>query len=208
MCSSFLYLHFAKTIRVMKCFFFSFLLVTAMGSFAPNLTAQTPQDAALIDAAMQMNFIDWYRNATNGSYDSFNPGKGGSDTFFNDISVFAVSSYEGFRGTYRGRTWNRSANKSGDTWLTLGNINYDQGAICVQAGWYNGLVGSIHLEAPMTEANVFSGEGYLYYDNQAKYAIQIFLFMLGDRRTLKGVCALDPLTDDGYRQVSTFVLRK
>ncbi len=176
------------------------------------LLAQTPQDAALINAADQMNFIDWYRNATNGTYGQGTSGYSSNnqipESFFDGVPYYAIEDYAYFQGDYYGRTLNRLSNRYGDTWLTLGNIDYDQGTICVKAGWSNGLVGDVHLEAPLTETNILTGEGLLYYNGQAVYDIYMFLFLLNDGYTLKGACVLNPRTRDGVVQSSTFVLKR
>ena len=190
----------------MKPFFtYTFLFTLLLCALQSN--AQSPIDAALLDQVRIMNFVDWYRNTTNGTYGSSNPGKIVPDAFFNDIPFYAVENYTSFQGTYRGKTWNRTSNKFGDSWLTLGNIDYNNGTICLKAGWSNGLVGSVHLEASLSQSNIFTGEGQLYFNNQAMYDIHLFVFMLNNR-SMKGVCILFPLNDQGYGQCSTFVLGK
>lgn len=169
--------------------------------------AQTTPDAAILDAARIMNFVDWYNNTTNNIYGNNNPGRAVPDAFFNDIPFYAVDDYADFQGTYHGKTWNRTSNKFGDSWLTLGNIDYNNSTICVKAGWSNGLVGAVHLEANLSESNIFTGEGQLYFNNQAMYNIHMFLFLL-NKRSMKGVCILSPLNDQGFAQCSTFVLGK
>jgi hypothetical protein len=179
---------------------------------ALRLNAQSPQDAALIDAASQMNFIDRYRNETNGTYVYGIPGHPGRneipESFFKGVPYFRLDDYSYIQGSYSGKTLNRLNNKYGDTWLTLGNIDADAGTICVKAGWYNGLVGEVHLEAPMSGTSIFSGEGLLYYNGRAMFDIYMFFFMLDDWKTMKGVCVLNPRTSDGVLQTSTFVLKK
>jgi hypothetical protein len=184
-------------------FFFCLLLPLC----APRLTAQTTPDAAIINAAMQMNLIDQYRNSLN-LQGTQNTNSAVPDAFFDDIPFFAVEDYSPFQGLYNGKTWNRTANKMGDTWLRLGNIDETENTICLKAEWYNGLVGTVHLEADWEGSNICVGEGALYFNDQAMYNIQIYIFFYGDASTLKGVCALQPLTNEGYPQCSTFVLRK
>lgn len=184
---------------------YSLLSVLLLGTMCLN--AQTPTDAALIDQARIMNFVDWYRNTTNGTYGNTNPGKVVPDAFFSDIPFYSVENYAVFQGTYRGKTWNRTSNKFGDSWLTLGNIDYNNGTICLKAGWSNGLLGSVHLEASLSQSNIFTGEGQLYFNNQAMYDIHMFVFMLNNR-SMKGVCILFPLNNEGFGQCSTFVLGK
>ena len=195
-----------KLVSLMKPFF-KYVLLSTLMLCALRSNAQTPTDAALIDQARIMNFVDWYRNTTNGAYGYSNPGKVVPDAFFNDIPFYAVDNYASFQGTYRGKTWNRTSNKFGDSWLTLGNIDYNNGTICLKAEWFNGLVGSVHLEANLSQSNIFTGEGQLYFDNQAMYDIHMFVFMLNNR-SMKGVCILLPLNDQRYGQCSTFVLGK
>lgn len=191
------------------------LLLSLLLFSAVQMSAQSPQDAALIDAAMQMNFIDWYRNATNGTYTFGIPGNDGNsggneipESFFADIPYFGVDDYAPFQGTYYGKTLNRKNNRYGDSWLTLGNIDHDHGTICVKAGWYNGLVGDVHLEASLSQSNILTGQGELYYNGQAMYTIYMFIFLWDDWQSMKGVCVLDPLTPQGFVQTSTFVLRQ
>ena len=172
------------------------------------MQAQTTPDAAILSAADQMNLIDWYREATNGTYGYNNAGNDVPDTFFDDIPFYNVNNYSAYQGTYRGKTWNRTGNKYGDTWLTLGNVDYEAQTMCVKAGWFNGLVGDVHLESSFNYSNILTGEGQLYYQGEAVYTIQIFIFLFGDRRSMKGACVLFPLRNDGYMQCSTFTLRK
>lgn len=193
----------------MKCFLQISMAAIAYIFIANQLIGQTSPHAAILDAARIMNFVDeWNRNNSNGNNNNaVRPGKLIPESFYEDVPFYAVEDYSVFQGTYRGKTWNRSANKFGDTWLTLGDINYNNGTICLKAGWFNGLAGSVHLEAGMSESNIFTGEGTLYFNSQPMYNIHMFIFMLNYRQ-MKGVCVLFPLTAQGYSQCSTFVLGK
>jgi hypothetical protein len=67
-------------------FFFCLLLPLC----APRLTAQTTPDAAIINAAMQMNLIDQYRNSLN-LQGTQNTNSAVPDAFFDDIPFFSPS---------------------------------------------------------------------------------------------------------------------
>jgi hypothetical protein len=174
-----------------------------------NSNAQTTPDAAILSSADLMNFVDrWNNSMGGGNNHQVDPSTLIPESFLANIPYYSVDDYSRFQGTFRGKTLNRTTNRYGDSWLTIGNANYNDQTICVKAGWFNGLGGSLHLEAQLVESsNIFVAEGDLYVDDQPMYNIHLFLFMLNSRR-LKGVAVILPNGREGYPQCSTFVLER
>jgi hypothetical protein len=171
---------------------------------------QTTPHAAILSSADLMNFVDRWNNSMGGggNYQNVEPSTLIPESFLANIPYYGVDDYSRFQGTFRGKTLNRTTNRYGDSWLTIGNANYNDQTICVKAGWFNGLGGSLHLEAQLVESsNIFIGEGDLYLDDRPVYNIHLFLFMLNNRR-LKGIAVILPNGREGYPQCSTFVLER
>ncbi len=175
-----------------------------------NSNAQTTPDAAILSSADLMNFVDRWNSSMGGGGNKHqvDPSTLIPESFLANIPYYGVDDYSRFQGTFRGKTLNRTTNRYGDSWLTIGNANYNDQTICVKAGWFNGLGGSLHIEAQLVESsNIFVGEGDLYVDDRPLYNIHLFLFMLNSRR-LKGVAVILPNGREGFAQCSTFVLER